>query len=293
MVMSMTGYGKDTIQLENLTINVEIKTVNNRFLDIVLKYPRSLISLEQDFKSHIQQHFHRGRIEVFMTIVGDQIDNRLLHIDWNLLDQYMNNLSKIKERYQIEGHIPMSIIPTFDGLFSTLDHGSFSDQIKQSIFNCLGNACQAVQTSRKKEGDHLQKEMNEYINEIARIVDQIKVNQPNIHSAYRQRIQQRIEQHIGDAVTTDQVLLLHEIALLSEKGDISEEITRLYSHIDHFKSVLGSQNAIGRKLDFIVQEMHREVNTVGAKSIDSETSKNVVQLKSHIEKVKEQVQNIE
>lgn len=293
MVMSMTGYGSDVIQLDNLTVNVEIKTVNNRFLDIVLKYPRSLISLEQDFRNIVQQYFKRGRIEVYMTIIGEQIDNRSLQVDWHLLNQYMDNLSEIKERYNIDGNIPMSIIPTFDGLFNTIEYGKLSEQAQQPIFDCLEKACKATIVSRKKEGHHLKQDICLYIDKTAQLINEIKEQQPTIHKTYQQRIQQRIEQSIDDSITTDHVQLLHEIALLAEKGDITEEVTRLISHVDHFNSVIKTVDVIGRKLDFILQEMHREVNTIGAKSVDKETSKKVVQLKSHIEKIKEQVQNIE
>lgn len=292
MVMSMTGYGIEVLQMEGTTVTIEIKSVNNRFLDVVPKLPRSLSYMEMDIKKLVQNFFHRGRIEIYITFVGDYI-SRSLQVDWGLMDQYIDQMNQVKERYKLAGEIPMSIIPSIEGLFITNGDGKLSDSMYQLLFHSIEKTCQSVLTNRESEGKYLIKDINNRIKNIDNMLNLINKQKTQVYTFYRDRIQQRIEQHIGDKIEFDQVQLLQEIALLAEKGDISEEITRLDSHIEHFHSVVDGQQPIGRKLDFILQEMHREINTIGAKSVDAQISKWVVLIKSEIEKVKEQVQNIE
>lgn len=292
MVKSMTGYGIEVLQLDETEITVEIKSVNNRFLDIVPKLPRSLSYLEIDIKKIVQKYFYRGRIEIYITIVGEYIA-RSLQVDWELMDQYMRQMNEVKERYQLAGEIPMSIIPSIEGLFKTTGEGKVSETVYQSLLQCIGKTCQSVLHNREKEGENLIKDINNRMKNIHNMLNLINNHKSDVYTFYRERIKQRIEQHIGNKIDHDEVQLLQEIALLAEKGEISEEITRLSSHLDHFNSVVEGEQPVGRKLDFILQEMHREINTIGAKSVDAQISKWVVLIKSEIEKVKEQVQNIE
>lgn len=293
MVMSMTGYGIDTFHIESTTITVEIRSVNSRYLDFIPKIPRSLYDLEVDIKNIIQAHFHRGRIEVYISITGNYLTSKALQVDSQLLDQYIKSIKEVQNAYKIEEDIPLSVLTSNENLFIIEETKNPSDTLKPLLLESMEKAAKLVLSNRESEGAFL---INDILNRVKKIESMLKLveeRQENIYMYYRDRIQERIEKHIGAQIVMEQSQLLQEIAILAEKGDIAEELTRLSSHIHHFNEVVQSENPIGRKLDFITQEMHREINTIGSKSIDPKISESVVTIKSEIEKVKEQLQNVE
>lgn len=293
MVMSMTGYGSDEFHIDDTTITVEMKSVNSRYLDFIPKIPRTLQELEIEMKNIVQQYFHRGRIELYITITGDYLTNKSLIVDWDLLDQYMKKFVEAKERYNLTGDFPLASIMLNDELFVIQETKTDSESFKTLLLESVEKATKQVLANRESEGNFLAEDITNRIDHMEVIVQSLQSRKEIVYKEYRERIKKRIEQHIGQSIEIDEVQLLHEIALLAEKGDITEEITRLNSHIHHFRQVLVNEKPVGRKLDFITQEMLREVNTIGAKSIDSKISEWIIILKSEIEKIKEQVQNIE
>lgn len=293
MVMSMTGYGSDEFHIDDTTITVEMKSVNSRYLDFIPKIPRTLQELEIEMKNIVQQYFHRGRIELYITITGDYLTNKSLIVDWDLLDQYMKKFVEAKERYNLTGDFPLASIMLNDELFVIQETKTDSESFKTLLLESVEKATKQVLANRESEGNFLAEDITNRIDHMEIIVQSLQSRKEIVYKEYRERIKKRIEQHIGQSIEIDEVQLLHEIALLAEKGDITEEITRLNSHIHHFRQVLVNEKPVGRKLDFITQEMLREVNTIGAKSIDSKISEWIIILKSEIEKIKEQVQNIE
>lgn len=293
MVMSMTGYGSDEFHIDDTTITVEMKSVNSRYLDFIPKIPRTLQELEIEMKNIVQQYFHRGRIELYITITGDYLTNKSLIVDWDLMDQYMKKFVEAKERYNLTGDFPLASIMLNDELFVIQETKTDSESFKTLLLESVEKATKQVLANRESEGNFLAEDITNRIDHMEIIVQSLQSRKEIVYKEYRERIKKRIEQHIGQSIEIDEVQLLHEIALLAEKGDITEEITRLNSHIHHFRQVLVNEKPVGRKLDFITQEMLREVNTIGAKSIDSKISEWIIILKSEIEKIKEQVQNIE
>lgn len=293
MVMSMTGYGSDEFHIDDTTITVEIKSVNSRYLDFIPKIPRALQQFEGEMKNIIQQHFQRGRIELYITIIGNYLTNKTLIVDWDLMDQYMKKFNEAKDRYELTGDFPLASIMLNDELFTIQETKTESESFKTLLLESVEKATKQVLENRKSEGSFLLEDISKRIDHMEDIVKSLQTRKEVVYQEYKERIKKRIEQHIGQSIDIDEVQLLHEIALLAEKGDIAEEITRLYSHIHHFRQVLDDDKPVGRKLDFITQEMLREVNTIGAKSIDSKISEWIIILKSEIEKIKEQVQNIE
>lgn len=293
MVMSMTGYGIDTFHLEETTITVEIRSVNSRYLDFIPKIPRSLHELEMDIKNIIQANFVRGRIEVYISITGDYLTNKTLQVDYHLINQYINQMKIVQNKYGLVGDLPLTALTSNEDLFSIEETKTSSDSIKQLLLHSVEKAAKQVLVNRESEGAFLIKDIIKRIKSIESMVKSVEERQENVYVHYRNRIKERIEKHVGDSIAVDQAQLLQEIALLAEKGDIVEEITRILSHIHHFRQVIQHENPIGRKLDFITQELHREVNTIGSKSVDSKISEWVVSMKSEIEKIKEQLQNIE
>ncbi|WP_188454445.1 YicC/YloC family endoribonuclease [Virgibacillus oceani] len=293
MVKSMTGFGRDVIQLGEASLTVEIRSVNHRFLDFNTKIPPSFLFLEDKFKKMIQSYFKRGRIEMYIGIEGKGFAEKSLHTDWDLMDQYVEQIKRAKERYHLSGEIPASIVAALPDLFSVQQIEQRTDQQTEAILASVEKACSEVYEMRVKEGMHLFHDILDRMKTIRDTVSQLQTRRESVIAEYRNRIFDRIHQHLDEHVQIDDARLVQEIALLAEKGDITEEITRLFSHIDHFLRTTETSDAIGRKLDFILQEMHRETNTIGSKSTDTKIGEWVVSLKSDIEKIKEQVQNIE
>jgi len=289
----MTGYGFDMFHIEDTTITVEIRTVNSRYLDFIPKIPRSLYDLESDIKDIIQANFHRGRIEVYISIVGNLLEQKKLNIDWKLLDQLVHHLNEMKKRYKIKGDIPFSVFTSIEDLISIQEMKVESNELRPLLLQSVEKVAGQVLSSRKSEGSFLLQDVLNRIKKIDSMLKLIEERKDDVYTHYRNRIQKRIKDNLGNAIEIDQIHLLQEVAILAEKGDIAEEILRLHSHLHQFELVVRHDNPVGRKLEFITQEMHREINTIGAKSVDAEISEWVVSIKSEIDKVKEQIQNIE
>ncbi|MDC3412889.1 YicC/YloC family endoribonuclease [Terrihalobacillus insolitus] len=293
MVTSMTGYGRDVTTFHKAKITVEIRSVNHRFLDISTKIPRSLLFLEDKIKKTIQSFFHRGRLDIFISMEGEGVIQQELVVNWGLLDQFVTSLNNIKEQYDLKGEIPVDMVTTVDGLLTVQEVEQGHDEMKESILNAITIACEQVYEMRIQEGSELHSELDTRLGIIQDIVKNLGERREAVIIEYRERIRGRILEYTKDEFVNEESRVLQEIALLAEKGDITEEVLRLNSHVRQFRDTLNNDGAIGRKLDFITQEMHREANTIGSKSNDPQISEWVVILKSEIEKIKEQVQNVE
>lgn len=288
----MTGYGREVLQIEDTMVTVEIRSVNHRYLDFSVKAPRSLVYLEDKIKKVIHSSFKRGRVEVFIEVAGEGFVKKSLTTDWDLMDQYMEQVKKAKERYHLIGDIPTTMITNLPDLIVVQEIEEQPDQLQDAIMMSVERACEQVQSMQSTEGSYLIKDIKERMQQMQNIVFSLKARRNIVTEEYRGRIQQRIDEYLVDTVNLDHTRIHQEIALLAEKGDITEEITRLLSHINHFFVTIDSKEAMGRKLDFIMQEMHRETNTIGSKSMDPKISEWIISLKGDIEKIKEQVQNI-
>ncbi|PAV29945.1 YicC family protein [Virgibacillus profundi] len=293
MGVSMTGYGSSTENIGDTAITVEIRSVNHRYLDFSAKIPRSFLFLEDKIKRIIQSYFERGRIEVYIEIAGDRFVQKNLQTDWDLMDQFINQINTAKDRYHLSGELPATILTALPEMITVQEIEQQPDDLNASILSNTELACIQVLKMREEEGAFLLKDLKERIASIENTVLLLQNRRTNVIEEYRRRIQKRIEEQLIDTVSIDHARLHQEIVLLAEKGDITEEITRLLSHVDHFMETINKSGAIGRKLDFIVQEMHREANTIGSKSTDPEISESTVLLKGEIERIKEQLQNIE
>ncbi|QST01530.1 YicC family protein [Pontibacillus sp. ALD_SL1] len=293
MVRSMTGYGRSSKTLDDTTVTVELKAVNHRFLDISPKMPRSLLYLEEKVKKRLQSSFARGRVEVFITVEGNALTKRNVKTDWDLLDQYIKQLREAKARYELVEEISINVLTKLEDLFTIQELEEHEDRMESMILSCIDEASEHVLSMRVQEGDALRQDLRNRVETVLSIVDDLKSRRPIVVDETRERIKAKIEEYAQAALPREDSRLLHEVGILAEKGDIAEEITRLYSHAEQFFTTLELNESIGRKLDFIVQEMNRETNTIGSKSTDSKISEWVVLLKSEIEKIKEQVQNVE
>lgn len=292
-IISMTGYGRDVFQINDATVLIEIKSVNHRFLDYMPHFPRNLMFLEEPVRKIIQTYFKRGRIEVYIQIYGGPFNKKTLELDWDFLDDYVQKMEDIKETYQLEDSISLSLLATNPDCMWIEKMEDQPVEWQEQILDAVKETSLKVKRMRETEGEFLQADIQKRIEVIYHLTKRLEEQRPLVIEEYRKRIHNRLEDYVGDFTAVDQERYTQEIALLAEKGDIAEEIVRLYSHIHHFKETLDDTDAVGRKLDFILQEMQREANTIGSKSTDPGISEIAVQLKSMIEKVKEQVQNIE
>ncbi|MBP1968157.1 uncharacterized protein (TIGR00255 family) [Virgibacillus natechei] len=293
MTISMTGYGRSVLNVEDKTIVVEIRTVNHRYLDFTAKIPRTFLFLEGQIKKIIQSYFGRGRIEVFVSIEGETFLQKTVKTDWDLMDQYMDQLRMAKSRYDLIGDIPATILTSIPDLITIQEPEYQPDELQAFILECTEQSCKRVLKMREEEGIFLDHDLRERIHIVRTIISSLQTHRDRVSEDYRERIQERIENHLDDTFSFDQTRIHQEIVLLAEKGDITEEIVRLLSHIEHFTDTLNRPDPVGRTLDFITQEMHREANTIGSKSTDIKISEFTVSLKREIDKMKEQLQNIE
>ncbi len=291
MVVSMTGFGRSKTESERFSVTVEVKTVNHRFCEFHIRMPRQLLKTEEKIKKKLGEHINRGRVEVFVTLEGEGIVSRSVHIDWEALDEFVQNISEIKNRYSLAGDIELRDIVNREEIIHIDEKEAESEELEQLVLSAVEEAGIQLVAMRRLEGAALQKDVLQYIHLMTNHILRVKQFAPDVVEQYRERLKKRMSDIIeGDA---DEGRILTEAAFFADKADISEEIARLVSHVNQFKEILNADEPLGRKLDFLLQEMNREVNTIGSKGNDSRIAREVVEMKSLLEKVKEQVQNIE
>ncbi|ALC91042.1 hypothetical protein AM500_15535 [Bacillus sp. FJAT-18017] len=291
MVVSMTGYGSSQRESGNFAVNVEIKTVNHRFCEYSIRMPRHLMKLEDSLKKTVGRHIQRGRVEILVTVEGTGSEEKALQVDWALLDQYFQFASEAGKRYGFDPADAFKAILGREEIIHIEERESRDDELGTLILSAADEAGILLKQMRLAEGAALKADLSGNLNRCDKLVKELEQYAPQVAGQYRDRLAARMEELLGSEI--DESRLLSEVALFADKSDIHEELARLNSHISQFFHILDSGEAIGRKLDFLVQEMNREANTIGSKANDSAIAKRIVELKSLIEKLKEQVQNIE
>lgn len=293
MIVSMTGFGYAQSQINQLSVTVEMKSVNHRFCEISIRMPRQLSIIEDKIKKVIGQYVGRGRIEVFITIEGEGLSTRSLHIDWSLVDRYYESLKQAKEKYSLKDEITLDQLFRVNDIISINEEETENEQLKEIVLDVIKNAATELKQMRINEGEKLFTDITAYLKDIEKCTNSIAQLAPIVIEQFREKITRRVNEYINGVVEEDR--LLAEVSLYAEKIDISEELTRIKSHIQQFLDTLRNDEnqVVGRKLDFLIQEMNREINTIGAKGNDSAIARQVVEVKSLLEKIKEQVQNIE
>ena len=291
-MQSMTGYGKAEYSQEGITLTVELKTVNNRFLDIIPKYPRAFISLDDLIRKTVQSKIKRGRVELFITYQNVNESGKVLIVDKSLASQYVELAKSLSEEYSLENDFSvLSLMRSNDVVTEQMgDEGAenLTEILKQTLETALDNLIEM----RKVEGEKLQKDILSRAQTVETLVGEIIERAPQIKEEYYQKLRATVEEILGD-VKYDENRLLQEVTLFADKSNIDEELTRLKSHIAQLRDICKAGIDVGKKLDFLMQEFNRETNTVCSKSNDLEITKRGLALKNEIEKMREQVQNIE
>ncbi|WP_174733872.1 YicC/YloC family endoribonuclease [Mesobacillus harenae] len=291
MIVSMTGFGRSKAESERFSVTVEVKTVNHRFCEYHIRMPRQLLKMEDKVKKKLGEFINRGRAEVFVTLEGEGIVNRSVNIDWSLLDEYYQYIAKIKEKYDLSGEVSIRELISGEGIITIEENEAGNEELSILLLSAVEDAASQLQQMRVIEGEALEKDVSGQINLLSNHIDKLKDLAPLVIEQYQTRLEKRMSEFLNGHL--DEARILAEVAIFAEKADINEELIRLSSHIGQFLKTLQKEEPVGRKLDFLLQEMNREVNTIGSKANDSAIASGVVEMKSTIEKVKEQVQNIE
>lgn len=289
----MTGYGKGEYEDEFFKFIIEIKSVNHRYNDISIKMPRHISYLEDTIKRAIKDKINRGKIDVYVTLEHINESAVDVKVDIPLALSYKHALEQITAELNLDDNIRLNNILLMNDIVRTEGKAIDKNQVKNSLLKSLDLAINNILEMKTKEGQELKKDILIKLNNISNYVEIIEQRAPNVVIEYRDKLKERINELLDINVHIDEDRLSNEVAIFADKSSIDEEIVRLKSHIKQFISILDEDDAIGRKLDFLIQEFNREINTIGSKANDIIISKYVVELKSELEKIREQVQNIE
>lgn len=292
MIKSMTGYGRAETVLEDKNIIIEAKSVNHRFLEIILRTPSALFPLELEYKKKITERFKRGRIEVFIKFDGEGTDVSKVNLNLEIARDYFNVLSRLKEEFNLESPVSLKTLVGFRDIFAVPAETKLSPEFLNQVEKTFLEALEILAGMRKEEGFALFQDMEIRLKTITEIMENVRQRAPQVVSEYQKRLAERIRE-LTEGYTLDEARLAQEVAIMAERTDITEEIVRMHSHIGQFEALLRSDDAEGRKIDFLLQEMNREINTIGSKVGDIEITRHVIEVKSELGKLREQAQNIE
>jgi uncharacterized protein (TIGR00255 family) len=287
---SMTGYGRGQVTTESLTYVVEVRTVNHRYLEIQLRLPSGWMALEEEIKKRIQRFVHRGRVELFLRLEGGQQGKKEIRVDWELLSSLQKHRQQIEQQMSLT--TPIQDLWVWKEILQVEESPLQLDDHRPHVLAVVDQACQQLQAMRQAEGAHLAqdlKERSKHLHLCRLKMEQLAKETVHLH---KERLQTRLQELLIDHERPEERLLT-EIAILAERSDVTEELTRLESHLQQFEQVCQQEGPVGRRLDFLLQEMNREVNTIGSKAQHPQMSSWVVEAKSELEKMREQVQNIE
>lgn len=289
----MTGFGRGAIAAENFAASVEIKTVNNRFLDINLRLANELQTLEANLKRSIQNRLSRGRVDVFVNY--ERTSEVVYELNRPLIAGYLSALEEMRNEFSLSGEPDLNVIARLPNALQTKAE-DLSEDFIDGIEKAVAEALDELEQMREVEGESLKNDLNFLLSEIENHLPKIESESESVAEEYLQRLKKRIENLLSKSdsqIELDQARLAQEVAYLADKSDISEEITRLKSHIEQFRGIMNEEKEVGKRLDFLTQELNREANTIASKTQNLIVKESALEIKSAIEKIREQVQNVE
>ncbi len=292
MVRSMTGYGRGTASDGNMTVTVELKSVNHRFFECSIKAPRQFSFFEDKLKSYLQSRIARGKVDVFLSFERGAVSTETVTVNEALAESVVNAMRSIAEKYNVSDDVSATAVAAVSGVL-TVTSGQLDEEATGNIIlSAASDAVDAFIAARETEGARLAADVISKSENILQFVEIVEKRSPETVVLYRERLENCIKELLQSA-SVDEQRVLTETALFADKIAVDEETVRLRSHIAHLNEMFKAAGSIGKKLDFIVQEMNRETNTIGSKCQDIDISRVVVDMKSEIEKIREQIQNIE
>ena len=292
MVKSMTGYGRARQTLNGRDITVEVRSVNNRYLDCTVKVPRTYIFAEDSVKARVQKAVPRGKVDVFITIDAAAADETVVAVNEPLARGYYEALTRLKDMFSLEDGLNAVTLAKFPDVLTITKAEEDLESVAADICAVLDKALAAYNAMRTVEGGKLREDIAGRADTIEAVVGKVEERSPQTVAAYREKLLARM-QEVLQSTAIDESRILTEAAIFADKIAVDEETVRLRSHLSQLRTMLESDQPIGRKLDFLIQEVNRECNTIGSKCNDLTIAQDVVNMKAEVEKIREQVQNIE
>ena len=292
MVRSMTGYGRVQQTVDGLNILFEIKSVNHRFFDFTSRIPRVYGYIEDKLKAYLQNYISRGKVDVFMTIDSVNGADGQIKLNYGLAQSYIDTLRELQEKYGLVNDISVSTIARYSDIFTVIKPPDDEESVWNAVKTVADSAMSGFVAMRQAEGERLKQDIVARAQTIDALVDKVEKRSPETVEEYRQKLTAHMKEILSDAAVDENRILL-EAAIYADKVSVTEETVRLKSHLKQFEIMLDGDDPVGRKLDFLMQEMNREANTIGSKVSDVEIAGIVVEIKAELEKIREQIQNLE
>lgn len=292
MIKSMTGFGRFEVSEQNKKITVEMKSVNHRYLDVSVRMPKQLNSFDAAIRAEIKKYASRGKVDVYISYEDTSEDKTSLKYNSELATEYVSYYKSISEQFGIENDISTSKLMRCPEVLVMEENQTDEDELWKMVQKAVDGACEKFVESRLSEGAHLKNDLSAKLDGMMNIVESIAVRSPEVFEEYRVNIRKQVEELLGNT-QIDESRIATEIVLFADKMCIDEELVRLRSHVEKMKSDLMTGEDVGRKLDFLAQEMNREANTILSKANDLEVTNRGIDLKTEIEKIREQIHNVE
>ena len=292
MIKSMTGFGRCEVQEADRKITVEMKSVNHRYLDVSIKMPKKLSFFEAAIRSELKNYIQRGKVDIFITYEDYTESNVCVKYNKELAAEYMKYLNRMAEDFSLDNDVRISCLSRYPEVLTMEEQTIDEEKLWLLLDKAIKGAAEGFVEARIKEGGHLRDDLIEKLDGMLAHVEFITERSPQIITEYRQKLEEKVKDLLADS-KVDENRLLMEVTIFADRVCVDEELVRLKSHVETTKDTLIQGGSIGRKLDFIAQEMNREANTILSKSSDLEISNRAIELKTEIEKVREQIQNIE
>ena len=292
MIKSMTGYGRAVETVNGREFTVELRSVNNRYLDCSVKLPRSVSFAEEAVKQAVKQSVSRGKVDVFITIKSENSDDTKITLNTSVLEGYLTAMRQMVDEFGVRDDISVSTVSRLPEVFSVEKPEVDEDQLKADLMSVVDKALTGYDAMRTVEGQALDADLRRRGNTILALVSQVEEGNAQTVVDYRTRLENKLKEVLANTAI-DESRILTEAAIFADKVAVDEETVRLRSHLQQMNSMLTAGGAVGRKLDFLLQEMNREANTIGSKCTDVKLARIVVDIKAELEKIREQTQNIE
>lgn len=292
MIKSMTGYGSAKGTAAGLALSVELKSVNNRYLDVSVKLPRTLMFAEEPVRSAVAKHITRGKVDVFITADASQSDSVEVRVNEALLRGYISALGEVRDKFSLTDDMSLMSLCRLPEVLSTERRELDADELTSGLLAILEEALSGYDAMREREGEKLRDDVLGRIDEIGRLTGIVEERAPQTVAEYRARLEQKLRETL-EGMSVDDSRVLTECAIFADRVAVDEETVRLRSHLSQLKAMASGESPIGRKMDFLIQELNRESNTIGSKCQSADIARVVVDLKAEIEKIREQIQNVE
>ena len=292
MIKSMTGYGSGKAESGSKTFTVEIKSVNSRYSDFSIKMPRIYTFLEDPIRKAASARINRGKVDIYINVESGGEEDSVVKVNTSLAKEYLTGLKNLSAELEIPSNTTAETFLRIPDIFIVDKAPEDEEIIKSTVLSALSQALDGFDEMRIAEGEKLVCDLREHLAFIANATQEVEKRSPKIVTEYRARIEERMRDILGSA-SYDENRLLTEVAIFADKVNVNEETVRLRSHVDQFTQMLNEGGSVGRKIDFLIQEMNREINTIGSKSNDLDVARIVIDVKAEIEKLREQIQNVE